>query len=213
MQRILVVLLVAVLSVSAAIFATFAQAQSSTQPAATPVPAPEATVTPSPEELAAAEIKRKAEHRVLMIKARNLRKKVQHYRARTWYWRSVMQKHNKRRPFFAHASRNIPRLKYLVKVWKKRFRRASWQAHHPPMLWAWLCIHRHEGPWNSNTNPKYDGGLQMDYIFQRMYGARWLRLKGPAYNWTMWEQIWSAVRAWRSRYFSPWPNTRKPCHV
>jgi hypothetical protein len=206
-KRLLAVVAV-VLIMTAAIFAAFAQAQSSPQPpAATP------GGTPTPQEQAAAEVQRKVEEEAQAVQAAKLRAQVKHYRGSTWYWRDVMSKPRMKRPFFAHASRNIPRLQYLVKVWKKRAKRARYRAHHPPMLWAWLCIHRHEGPWNSSTNPKYDGGLQMDYDFQRTYGARWLRLKGPAYNWTKWEQIWTAVRAWRTRYFTPWPNTRIPCGV
>jgi hypothetical protein len=46
-----------------------------------------------------------------------------------------------------------------------------------------------------------------------MYNYKLAISKGRANNWSKWEQIWTAVRAWRSHYFRPWPNTRKPCHV
>jgi FAD/FMN-containing dehydrogenase len=211
MQRMVVVLLAIMLSVSAAISAGFAQAQSSTEPpAVTPAPG----ITPTPEEFEA-EAKRKAEqHRAITRKAAKLRQRIKLYRKNTWYWQDVMQVARKHKPAVAKSSRHdVPKLQWLVRIWKNRARHAKYHVHHPPYLRSWLCIHRHEGPWNSSTNPVYDGGLQMDYTFQRMYGARWLRLKGRAYNWTMWEQIWTAVRAWRKRWFGPWPNTRKPCGV
>jgi hypothetical protein len=210
MQRTLAVVLVAVLSASAAISAGLAQAQSSTQPPAV-TPAPSTTTTP---EQLAAEAKRKAEQQqAMMAKAAKLRLRIKKYRKVTWRWQDVMQAARKHKPYFAHTSRhNVPNLKRLVRIWKNSAMRANKRAHQPPPgMWAWLCIHRHEGPWNSNTNPIYDGGLQMDMTFQRMYGAKWLRLKGPAYNWTPLEQIWTAVRAWRTRGFYPWPNTARAC--
>jgi hypothetical protein len=212
MQRMLVVLLAVVLSVSTAISAGFAQAQSSTQPpAATPAPA----ITPTPEELAA-EAKREAEqHRAMMRKAANLWQRIKRYRKNTWYWQDVMQVPRKRKPFIARASRhNLPKLQRMEGIWKNRAHRTKYRAHRPPMLWAWLCIHRHEAPsWGSNSNPKYKGGLQFDRIFELMYNYKLAISKGRANNWSKWEQIWTAVRAWRSHYFRPWPNTRKPCHV
>lgn len=36
---------------------------------------------------------------------------------------------------------------------------------------------------------------------------------GLAETWTPAEQILVAHRAWLTRGFGPWPNTRKPCHV
>lgn len=195
-----------------AIFAALAQAQSPIGTAQQPAP----TVTPNPKP-ALIKAQRKAlakERAAKKRKARKLRKLVRHYRKRTWYWQDVMQKRHKRS--YGHESRaqSIRYLKHLVRIWKHHYRHAKWQAHHPPpSLWAWLCIHRHEGPWNSSTNPIYDGGLQMNDTFQYTYGRKWRRLKGPAYNWTKWEQIWTGVRAWRTRGFGPWPNTRIPCGV
>jgi hypothetical protein len=205
-----VVIWAAVLSIATATSAAPAQVQSNTQP---PVITTAPVSTPTREELAA-EAKRKAEQRQAMfVKAAKLRLRIRRYRNNTWQWQDVMQVARKRKPVIAHASRyNVPKLRHLAQIWTKRVHRAKYRAHHPPpSLWAWLCIHRHEGPWTSNTNPIYDGGLQMDMTFQRMYGSKWLRQKGPAYNWTMWEQIWSAVRAWRTRRFSPWPNTARAC--
>ena len=51
----------------------------------------------------------------------------------------------------------------------------------------------------------------MDLSFQEEYGGWLLRTKGTADRWTPLEQIWVAVRAWRSRGFSPWPTTAREC--
>jgi hypothetical protein len=212
MPRVLAVVLAIVLSASAFIYAGFAQAQSSTQqPAVTPAP----TTTTTPEELEA-EAKRMAEQREsIMLNSAKLRRRIKRYRETAWYWQDVMQAPRRRTPFFARASRhNVPKLQRLEGIWKNRAHHAKYRAHRPPMLWAWLCIHRHEAPsWGSNSNPKYKGGLQFDRLFELMYNYKLAISKGRANNWSKWEQIWTAVRAWRSRYFRPWPNTRKPCHV
>ena len=207
--------LAAVCGLAVLVLAALAAAQSpeqgSTQPPASTL-AP--VVTPMPEEQAFLEAKRKAEAKAKAAKARALRKQIRHKRGRTWYWLDVMQKPRKSRPFFARASQNVQRLERLNRLWKKRLQRARHQAHNPPRKWAWFCIHSHEAPtWSSSTNPKYDGGLQMDDDFQWTYGRKWRLLKGPAYNWTKWEQIWAAVQAWYSRGFGPWPNTRLECGV
>jgi hypothetical protein len=62
-----------------------------------------------------------------------------------------------------------------------------------------MCIHQYEGSWTDSGGP-YWGGLQMDLGFQATYG-----------HWSPLEQIWVAVRAARSRGFSPWPNTARYC--
>ena len=77
---------------------------------------------------------------------------------------------------------------------------------------AFLCIHRYEGAWTSNTGNGYYGGLQMDYGFMRNYGAEFVRRWGTADNWPVWAQLEAAARAHRSgRGFSPWPNTARAC--
>jgi hypothetical protein len=77
---------------------------------------------------------------------------------------------------------------------------------------AFLCIHRGEGAWNSNTGNGYFGGLQMDYGFMSTYGPELLRRKGTADKWTPMEQIRVAIRAHRSgRGFYPWPTTARNC--
>jgi hypothetical protein len=77
---------------------------------------------------------------------------------------------------------------------------------------AFLCIHRYEGPWTSNTGNGYYGGLQMDYRFMRTYGGEFVERWGTADNWPAWAQIRTAVRAHESgRGFAPWPNTARSC--
>ena len=77
---------------------------------------------------------------------------------------------------------------------------------------AFMCIHRHEGAWNSNTGNGYYGGLQMDWSFMRAYGSEFLARWGTADAWPAWAQIEAAARAHRSgRGFSPWPNTARYC--
>lgn len=79
------------------------------------------------------------------------------------------------------------------------------------------CIHRHEGAWNANTGNGFYGGLQMDYGFQRTYGAEFMRRWGTADRWPMWAQVVAARRArdgygaYGARGYGPWPNTAREC--
>lgn len=84
-----------------------------------------------------------------------------------------------------------------------------------PTFRAFVCIHEHEGRWNANTGNGYHGGLQMDWSFMRAYGRDMLaKYRGRgAEAWTPAEQILVAHRAWLTRGFGPWPNTRIPCGV
>lgn len=75
----------------------------------------------------------------------------------------------------------------------------------------WACIHSREGSWTANTGNGYYGGLQMDYGFMQTYGADFMRRWGTANNWPPWAQITAAERAYRTRGFSPWPNTARAC--
>jgi hypothetical protein len=80
---------------------------------------------------------------------------------------------------------------------------------------AFMCIKRYEEDprrgWQTNTGNGYYGGLQMDRSFQRTYGAWALRAFGLADRWPASVQIAVAIRAWTSRGFGPWPNTRLRC--
>jgi len=83
--------------------------------------------------------------------------------------------------------------------------------HRPPHYAQWLCIHKGEGAWNSNTGNGYYGGLQMDRGFQKTYGYRLYVTKGTADKWTPLEQMYVAERAWATRGFWPWPTTARAC--
>jgi hypothetical protein len=77
---------------------------------------------------------------------------------------------------------------------------------------AFLCIHRYEGAWTSNTGNGYYGGLQMDVRFQARYGREFVHRWGTADNWPAWAQLEAAVRAYRSGVgFYPWPRTARAC--
>jgi len=137
--------------------------------------------------------------------------RIRTWRVETWHWERVMGVPLIRaRPHRALATRSTTRLRRLTGLWHRREHRAWRHAQHPPLLSDWLCIHRYEGAWNDAGAP-YWGGLQMDLSFQREYGSWLLRTKGTADRWTPIEQIWAAVRAWRTRGFSPWPNTARAC--
>ena len=101
-------------------------------------------------------------------------------------------------------------VKQAARIWRLRAETAQRKAQHPPQLHAWLCIHHYEGSWTDTGDP-YWGGLQMDVTFQRHYGGWLYRHKGTADHWTPLEQIWTAVRAARTRGFWPWPNTARYC--
>lgn len=139
-----------------------------------------------------------------------LLKQIRTYKQKTWNWQRVMGE----RPLRAGDHTRVKNLAYrrwVRNVWHKRALRAWKRAKNPPRRSAWMCIHRHEGPWN-DPYPPYYGGLQMDLSFQRTYGGHLLRRKGTADKWTPLEQIWVAERAYRSgRGFYPWPNTARYC--
>ena len=88
---------------------------------------------------------------------------------------------------------------------------------HSPVLgghWlerAFLCIHAGEGAWSANTGNGYQGGLQMDYSFQRTYAPWALRVFGTANRWPASVQVSAAIQAWSTRGFHPWPNTARAC--
>ena len=115
----------------------------------------------------------------------------------------------------AHASTGPATLR----LWQRRLATATVQVlrngHRPlpPALSsAFLCIHRYEGAWDSNTGNGYYGGLQMDRRFQSLYGPEYVERWGTADNWPAWAQLQVAIRAYQSgRGFYPWPNTARAC--
>ena len=96
--------------------------------------------------------------------------------------------------------------------WLRLDRRYLRLLTHPPHLRQWLCIHHYEGSWTDSGYPHW-GGLQFDMSFQRTYGPDEFRAYGTADRWTPLEQMWAAERAWVSRGFGPWPNTRRMCGI
>ena len=129
----------------------------------------------------------------------------------TWHWQRLMAKPLTRTANTARRVESREYRRWVLELWRERAARARRAAQNPPRKSAWLCIQRHEGPWN-DAHPPYWGGLQMDLHFQRTYGSWLLRRKGTADRWTPLEQIWVAVRAHRSgRGFYPWPNTARRC--
>ncbi len=141
---------------------------------------------------------------------RRLRKKTLMYVKATRHRQRVMGVPQSRTPWRELASVDVQSLRQEVNRARKQNWRVLQKYRQPPLLHAWLCIHHYEGAWNDPGSP-YWGGLQMDLSFQTMYGGWLLRHKGTADNWTPMEQIWVAVRAWRVKGFSPWPNTASYC--
>jgi hypothetical protein len=138
---------------------------------------------------------------------------IRRHRTETWRWQRLMRR--PRTPISSSRRRvqDPDYRQWVLRVWAKRVQSARRQAASPPRKRAWLCIQRHEGPWDDPYGPYY-GGLQMDLGFQRRYGFDLLEQKGTADRWTPLEQMWVAERAYRSgRGFSPWPNTARACGV
>jgi hypothetical protein len=137
---------------------------------------------------------------------------IRSFRAGTRRWLTVIRGRPPVRTSRSLAVHSVARLRQIANAWRQREHAAWWRANHPPALQAWLCIHHYEGSWTDSGSP-YWGGLQMDLSFQETYGGWLLRHKGTANHWSPMEQIWVAVRASRSRGFSPWPNTAYYCGV
>ena len=146
---------------------------------------------------------------------------IAYYRSSVWRYERRMGVRPTRPTYGEHAVGNCEQVAPFVVRWRKlantRYKqmlayvkRHSFGFGQPPHLQQWLCIHRYEGAWN-DPNPPYYGGLQMDIGFQRAYGGSLLASKGTADRWTPLEQMWVAERAYRSRGFSPWPNTARYC--
>lgn len=138
------------------------------------------------------------------------RRHIRRFRADTGHWLTVMRGRPPANASRSLATRSLARLRQLEQRWRHRAHSAWWHATHPPNLRAWTCIHHYEGSWADSGGP-YWGGLQMDLGFQQTYGGWLLRHKGTADHWSPLEQIWVAVRAARTRGFSPWPNTARYC--
>jgi Transglycosylase-like domain len=138
--------------------------------------------------------------------------RIQNYREETWRWQRLMRRPLTPTRHLAERSASESFRRWALSYWRATSARVRRAALDPPRLAAWLCVHRHEGPWAANTGNGYYGGLQMDVAFQRTYGPDLLREKGLAHRWRPIEQIWVAERAVRSgRGFSPWPSAARIC--
>jgi hypothetical protein len=104
--------------------------------------------------------------------------------------------------------------RYLAHVLKRKAKaaRLAFERWFERTYEKWACIHRHEGRWD-DPNPPHYGGLQFDDSFQRTYGPEFYRRWGDAGNWPVYAQLLAAERAYRTRGFGPWPNTRRMCGV
>lgn len=150
-------------------------------------------------------------------------KGVYYYRSATWKWQDKMDMTKTKSVFQASKIHSCKYATWVAHRWLKRATRLrvaypEWVRSHPlvtiaqSLVGAFLCIHRYEGAWNSNTGNGYYGGLQMDSAFQSKYGSDYIRQWGTADKWPVWAQINAAVRAYRSgRGFYPWPNTARAC--
>src|SRR5262245_30078759 len=137
---------------------------------------------------------------------------IRHYRAAAWTfnWQEGRS--------YARFSKWKPEhscgfLKYLAAQSRRKSRQArqSFNRWFSVIYAKWECIHSHEGAWNSATGNGFYGGLQMDLSFQRSHGSSYFRIWGTADRWPVWSQLRAAENAYRTRGFSPWPNTARAC--
>jgi hypothetical protein len=119
-------------------------------------------------------------------------------------------------PQFARAAAATAR--GTLRLWQRRGAAAALLvSEHTPAVPArlydsFMCIHRFEGAWDSNTGNGYYGGLQLDLTFQTRSGSEFLGRWGTADNWPVWAQLQAAARAYQAgRGFDPWPNTARFC--
>ncbi len=141
-------------------------------------------------------------------------RQIRQLRHTTWHWQSVMGV--SKTPAHHHLLKtfNVKYRRWVLRLWQKRAAHTRLKVRRVPHKAQWLCIHRGEGAWNAHTGNGYYGGLQMDISFQRSYGGYLLRNKGTADNWSSYEQMWVAERAYRSgQGFYPWPNTARACDL
>lgn len=120
----------------------------------------------------------------------------------------------------SHPARRIQILTYWTRTQRHaakkyhRWRRARIiAAHNTPWSASWyngaICVHEHEGAWNSNTGNGYYGGMQFD-------SASWLANGGGSYASradlaSPHDQLLVAYHYWQSSGWNPWPNTARMC--
>jgi hypothetical protein len=146
--------------------------------------------------------------------------RISYERAVTWRLQRVYPGRVTRGSNLFRTARSDAYRRWALHLWQRRAATAvvAVASHAPRRLasaaltGAFMCIHRYEGSWTSNTGNGYYGGLQMDRGFMRRYGRDFLARWGTADNWPAWAQIEAAARAHRSgRGFTPWPNTARAC--
>jgi hypothetical protein len=131
-------------------------------------------------------------------------------------WHAVsLQRFLRAHPYAGTRSRreSLWRDSSWLKRYAKRHIAHALQRMVPPIphYSSWMCIHSHEGSWTDSGDP-YWGGLQMDRGFMSTYGSDFIRRFGGYANvWPVWAQMQAAERAYRSRGYSPWPNTAAMC--
>jgi hypothetical protein len=170
----------------------------------------DATATLSTSTAVTTTISATAQRRAKARAIARWRRQMRSFRAGTRRWLTVIRGRPPARDSRLLAVHSLAQLRQLALSWRHRLHAIWWRANHPPHFAGWLCIHHYEGSWTDSGSP-YWGGLQMDLGFQATYGAWLLRHKGTADHWSPLEQIWVAVRASRTRGFSPWPNTARYC--
>lgn len=90
-----------------------------------------------------------------------------------------------------------------------RLKRELYLATLPAHYQGWLCIHRQEGAWNSDTGNGFYGGLQMTW--------KWMKLVVNAALLSPLDQMKAAETGYRNSGYShawlagQWPNTYPPC--
>ena len=148
---------------------------------------------------------------------------ITHPKCKTMHCREVSQKQNLKHARYLcnHGRHATKRWGCQAIRWLTRELHETWNALRPRVavrtlqgsdIGAWICIHSHEGAWDSNTGNGYYGGLQMDYGFMQTYGAEFMRSWGTADRWPPWAQITAARRARDSgRGYGPWPYTAAIC--
>jgi hypothetical protein len=148
---------------------------------------------------------------------------ITHPKCDTMHCREVSQKLNlKHAKYLCNHGRHVTKrwgcqaVRWLAKELRETRRtlrpRVVVRSLQASDLGAWMCIHRYEGAWDSNTGNGYYGGLQMDYGFMRSYGSDFMGRWGTADHWPPWAQLMAARRARDSgRGYGPWPNTARYC--
>jgi hypothetical protein len=145
---------------------------------------------------------------------------IAYYRSSVWRFERRMGKKPTRPTYGEHVVGSCEQVAPFVTRWRKlantRYKQLLAYVKRnsltrPLHYSAWLCIHSHEGAWNDYGDP-YWGGLQMDRSFMYSYGRDMIaRYHGFANVWPPLAQMIVAERAYRSRGFSPWPNTARYC--